>query len=149
MSVNVPFRLFRYNAEKEGPPVLPGQSRELISRISCQPSLSTSRKAAPEPTVSGRYFFPNAPLLCRNLIPAAAVASTKCGIGAGVCAAGVPTARAPAASAAIENRSIRLVYCEQMKVISFRTVVAGVVALAGVALYGGWPAAPLGATQDP
>lgn len=46
-----------------------GQAVELTIRMSCQPSLSKSRKAQPAPSVSGKYFFPNAPLLCLKCIP--------------------------------------------------------------------------------
>src|SRR6185295_13507412 len=45
--------------------------------MSCQPSLSKSRKAQPVPIVSGRYFFPKAPLLCLKCIPACAVISVN------------------------------------------------------------------------
>ena len=34
-------------------------------------------KAQPEPIVSGKYFFPNAPLLCLNRMPASAVTSVN------------------------------------------------------------------------
>src|SRR6476620_7039042 len=34
-------------------------------------------KAQPEPIVSGKYFFPNAPLLCLKRIPACAVTSVN------------------------------------------------------------------------
>src|SRR6185369_3860552 len=34
-------------------------------------------KAQPAPMVSGRYFFPNAPLLCLKRIPACAVTSVN------------------------------------------------------------------------
>src|SRR5688500_11996655 len=43
--------------------------------MSCQPSLSKSRKAPPEPIVSGRYFLPAAPLLCLKRMPAWVVTS--------------------------------------------------------------------------
>ena len=46
------------------------QSLLLISRMSGQPSPSASKKAAPEPRVSGRYFLPALPLLCVNWMPA-------------------------------------------------------------------------------
>src|SRR5689334_15472691 len=45
--------------------------------MSCQPSLSESRKAQPAPIVSGRYFLPNAPLLCLKRMPASAVTSVN------------------------------------------------------------------------
>src|SRR6266850_3888963 len=50
---------------------------ELTSRMSCQPSLSKSRKAQPVPSVSGKYFFPKAPLLCLKCIPACADTSVN------------------------------------------------------------------------
>src|SRR5689334_5193854 len=49
--------------------------------MSGQPSPSASKKAAPEPNVSGRYFFPARPELCTNLMPACAVTSVKVGEG--------------------------------------------------------------------
>ena len=49
----------------------------LISRISAQPSPSKSKKAQPEPIVSGSYFLPGAPAVVTNWIPAAAVTSVK------------------------------------------------------------------------
>jgi hypothetical protein len=61
--VNVPSWLLWYSAEYDGAPGRPGQFFELTSSTSCQPSLSASRNATPDPMVSGRYFFPNAPLL--------------------------------------------------------------------------------------
>src|SRR5690349_25056490 len=45
--------------------------------MSCQPSLSYSRNAPPEPIVSGRYFLPKAPLLCLKRIPASVVTSVN------------------------------------------------------------------------
>src|SRR5204863_9769903 len=45
--------------------------------MSCQPSLSKSRKAQPLPSVSGKYFFPKAPLLCLKCIPACADTSVN------------------------------------------------------------------------
>src|SRR5882762_2271077 len=45
--------------------------------MSCQPSLSKSRKAHPVPSVSGKYFFPKAPLLCLKCIPACADTSVN------------------------------------------------------------------------
>src|SRR6266446_2339403 len=45
--------------------------------MSCQPSLSKSRKAQPVPRVSGRYFFPKAPVLCLKCIPACAETSVN------------------------------------------------------------------------
>src|SRR6267378_7151386 len=45
--------------------------------MSCQPSLSKSRKAQPVPSVSGKYFFPKAPLLCLKCIPACAETSVN------------------------------------------------------------------------
>src|SRR5712671_6186874 len=45
--------------------------------MSCQPSPSWSRKAHPEPSVSGRNFPPNAPLWCRKAIPAEFVTSLR------------------------------------------------------------------------
>src|SRR5580765_8307509 len=45
--------------------------------MSCHPSPSMSRKRPPAPSVSGRYFFPNAPLLWTNLMPAGIVTSVK------------------------------------------------------------------------
>src|SRR5262249_6739048 len=51
--------------------------------MSSQPSPSASKKAHPEPSVSGRNFFPARPLLCVHLIPAAAVTSVNfTGVGA-------------------------------------------------------------------
>src|SRR5687768_13776637 len=80
ISENVPFRLLRYSAWRD---VLdagrPGQFRELISSASCHPSPSASKNAAPEPIVSGKYFRPNAPLLCRKRMPAAEVTSVNVG----------------------------------------------------------------------
>src|SRR4051794_10713642 len=77
MSVKVPLPLLRYKAGKEDGPVLPGQFVEFTTKMSCQPSPSTSRNAAPEPIVSGRYLRPKAPLLWRKWIPAALVTSEK------------------------------------------------------------------------
>ena len=45
--------------------------------MSSHPSPSKSRKAAPEPSVSGSHFFPVRPLLCVNVIPAARVTSVN------------------------------------------------------------------------
>src|SRR5258705_8018513 len=45
--------------------------------MSCQPSLSKSRKAERVPSVSGRYFFPKAPLLCLKCMPACAETSVN------------------------------------------------------------------------
>src|SRR5262245_28423402 len=45
--------------------------------MSCQPSPSKSRKAAPAPRVSGRNFLPKAPLVCLKRMPAFAVTSTN------------------------------------------------------------------------
>ncbi len=45
--------------------------------MSGQPSPSASKNAQPEPIVSGSHFFPALPLLCVNLMPAAAVTSVK------------------------------------------------------------------------
>ena len=49
----------------------------LSSRMSGQPSPSASKNAAPEPIVSGRYFFPARPLLWVKLMPAADVTSVN------------------------------------------------------------------------
>ena len=68
MLVNVPLRLLRYSARQRSAaarrPVL-----AVDSRMSGQPSPSTSKNAQPEPIVSGRHFFPARPLLCVNLMP--------------------------------------------------------------------------------
>ena len=45
------------------------QSLPLTRRISSQPSPSASKKAAPEPSVSGRYFFPDFPGVVDKLDP--------------------------------------------------------------------------------
>src|SRR2546422_249517 len=45
--------------------------------MSCHPSPSTSTNAQPDPSVSGRYLPPNAPLLWTNRIPAAADTSVN------------------------------------------------------------------------
>jgi hypothetical protein len=50
---------------------------EFTKKMSCLSSPSKSRNTTPEPMVSGRYFWPNAPLVWRNEILAAAVTSTK------------------------------------------------------------------------
>src|SRR5437899_10758837 len=76
MLVNVPSLLLRYRAERDLRP-RGAQSLLLMSRISGQPSPSASKKAPPEPRVSGRYFFPARPLLCVNLTPEAAVMSVN------------------------------------------------------------------------
>src|SRR5262245_44444328 len=70
MSVNVPLRLLRYNAWRDSDAGRPGQLLELMNRMSGQPSPSASKNATPEPIVSGKYFFPNAPLLCLKRMPA-------------------------------------------------------------------------------
>src|SRR5688572_16936767 len=78
--VNVPSRLLRYSACSDALDAgRPGQFRELISSASCHPSPSASKNAAPEPIVSGKYFRPNAPLLCRKRMPAAEVTSVNVG----------------------------------------------------------------------
>src|SRR5438034_9790709 len=76
MLVNVPFLLLRYSADRDLRP-RGAQSLLLMSRMSGQPSPSASKKAPPEPRVSGRYFFPARPLLCVNLTPDAAVMSVN------------------------------------------------------------------------
>src|SRR5579871_3507428 len=75
-SVKVPLRLLWYRAGRERRP-LGVQSLLLISRMSGQPSPSKSKKAHPEPRVSGSHFFPALPLLCTNLMPAAVVTSVN------------------------------------------------------------------------
>src|SRR5689334_3635582 len=75
-SENVPSLLLRYSACSDRRP-RGAQSFELISSRSNQPSPSASRNAAPDPSVSGRYFFPVLPALCTNLIFAAAVTSVN------------------------------------------------------------------------
>src|SRR3981081_4285667 len=66
--------------------------------MSCQPSLSKSRKAQPVPSVSGKYFFPKAPLLCLKCIPACADTSVNSnrpegrgGVGVATAEVGCPT----------------------------------------------------------
>src|SRR6185369_4267789 len=58
------------------------RSLPLTSKMSSQPSPSTSRKAQPEPIVSGSQRLPVRPALWVNLRPAWAVTSVK-RIGAG------------------------------------------------------------------
>src|SRR4051812_69625 len=53
------------------------RSLPLTSRISSQPSPSTSRKAQPDPIVSGSQRLPVRPALCVNLSPAVAVISVN------------------------------------------------------------------------
>ena len=68
--------------------------------------MSASKKAAPLPIVSGRYFFPNAPLTCVNRMPAAVATSVKVmGELAGACADGRATGHATATAAAATKRS--------------------------------------------
>ena len=55
----------------------PGQLLEFTRKRSCQPSPSASIQTAPLPRVSGRYFSPNAPVVCVKSMPAAPVASLK------------------------------------------------------------------------
>ena len=66
--------------------------RRVDEQESCQPSPSASRKATPDPSVSGRYFLPKAPLLWRKRMPAGAVTSVKW--------TGSPAPRRPAHAAA-------------------------------------------------
>src|SRR2546426_10085228 len=72
--VNVPFLLLRYSADRDLRP-RGVQSLLLMSRMSGQPSPSASKNAPPDPSVSGRNFFPARPLLWVNLTPEAAVIS--------------------------------------------------------------------------
>src|SRR6266705_5176642 len=76
MLVNVPSLLLRYRAERDLRP-RGDQSLPLMSRISGQPSPSASKKAQPEPSVSGRYFWPARPLLWVKWMPACAVTSVN------------------------------------------------------------------------
>src|SRR5829696_158453 len=104
-SVKVPFLLLRYRPWRERR--APGfQFLELIRSTSGQASAFASRNAAPEPSVSGRNFLPARPLLCTNLIPAAAVTSvnvTDPGVGG---AAATRPALAKASSRGISFRDI-------------------------------------------
>src|SRR5258705_5306356 len=74
--VKVPLWLLWYRAGSEVRP-FESQSRLLISRMSSQPSPSASKRATPEPSDSGRYFFPDLPLLWVNFTPEAPVMSVK------------------------------------------------------------------------
>src|SRR3954467_5469978 len=94
ISVNVPSWLFRYSADDDGEGGRPGQFIEFTKNTSCHPSPSASKKTTPEPIVSGRYFFPNAPLLCAKRIPACRVTSVNVSDGSGAGAALIVTAAA-------------------------------------------------------
>src|SRR5258707_15518631 len=74
--VKVPLWLLWYRAGSEVRP-FESQSGLLISRMSSQPSPSASKRATPEPSDSGRYFFPDLPLLWVNFTPEAPVMSVK------------------------------------------------------------------------
>jgi len=110
MSVKVPFLSLRYSASAgRGAFGRPGHTVDCTRTMSCQPSPFTSTKAHPDPIVSGRYFFPNAPLSCLKRIPAAAVTSANV-IGAGGggwCAAGVTNSIVPTAVVRTIARSAR------------------------------------------
>src|SRR5262245_54987986 len=74
--------------------------------MSDQPSPSASKNTPPAPSVSGRYFFPNAPLLCVNVIPAAAVTSVNVTVGAAAAPARSSTAAPRVTSARGTNGSV-------------------------------------------
>src|SRR5947209_14632707 len=85
-----------------------------MKRTSSQPSPSASKMATPAPSVSGRYFFPDRPLLWVNLIPEAAVTSVKVTFvaGAGLAAlagafGGAAALKASAGSRTTETASRR------------------------------------------
>src|SRR5258708_1330286 len=82
MLVKVPFLLLRYSADRDLRP-RGVQSLLLTSRMSGQPSPSASKKAQPEPSVSGRYFLPARPLLWVKWMPACAVTSVNTGPAGG------------------------------------------------------------------
>jgi hypothetical protein len=105
ISVKVPFLLLRYSASAERAVFgRPGHVVDCTRTMSCQPSPSTSTNAQPDPIVSGRYFFPNAPFSCLKRIPAAAVTSVNfsvAGAATGGCAASIRIDRRNAISARI------------------------------------------------
>src|ERR1035437_9557176 len=88
--------------------------------MSGQPSPSASKKAHPDPMVSGRYFLPARPLLWTKWMPACAVTSVNTG-PAGGAVAGITS---PAA--AREKRTIEAKACP--------TIAATRVAVVGHAL---------------
>src|SRR5581483_3875708 len=77
MAIGIPPELLRRRAACKRPAGVLGdpayrgprdvQSLPLTSRTSSQPSPSKSRKAAPDPSVSGRYLWPERPLLCTEV----------------------------------------------------------------------------------
>src|SRR6187401_306993 len=76
MSTKDPLPVLRYKALRVRFP--PGvQLLPFTRNRSGQPSPSASKNAPPEPSVSGRYFFPARPLLWVKRTPAAAVTSVN------------------------------------------------------------------------
>jgi hypothetical protein len=103
MSANFPVPLLRYSALSDLRP-RGVQSRLLTSKMSSQPSPSASKKAAPDPSVSGSHFFPARPLLCVNVMPEIAVTSVK--VMPPGCATTTPIDRQTAANTATNRMNI-------------------------------------------
>ena len=82
--MNVPLRLLRYRARKR----LASARRPVLAveQENVRPAVAIDvEERAPEPIVSGRYFFPARPLLWVNRMPAVRVTSVN--LHRGVCSA--------------------------------------------------------------